>query len=388
MGKRISLGLIFTVNEGWIGGTYYILNLIQALGTLPDRDQPKILILSYLKTDYEAAQQTGYRYLQYHNPYQYKRNWMEALVNKCYKIAFGKNIIDKRLSGKEVSAIFPAVDDEVFNLVPHKIYWMPDFQHCHYPQFFEDWELVQRNQFLSKLGAGKSRLILSSAAAADDWERTPFEKKCPVTVIPFAVTHPPINEYNKELLLQQFGLPSKYFIVCNQFWQHKNHKVVLEAIQILHQSGVYCNVVFTGKPDDYRQPNYYNTLLAYINEKGIASQLHFLGLIDRKAQLCLMQHAIAVIQPSLFEGWSTVVEDAKHLGTPVIASNIAVHKEQLGDEGTFFYATNANALAEHLLQFLQNKVSVTQMNYSLNIKQFGKRFYSMLKSVVEEGEKS
>jgi glycosyltransferase involved in cell wall biosynthesis len=35
-----------------------------------------------------------------------------------------------------------------------------------------------------------------------------------------------------------------------------------------------------------------------------------------------------VIQPSLFEGWSTVVEDAKAIGRPLIVSDLPVHKEQ------------------------------------------------------------
>lgn len=386
MGKRISLGLLFTVNEGWIGGTYYILNLIHALGTLPDAEQPNLVILSTRTADYEVAQQTGYRYLQYRNPYQYKRNWLEAAVNKGLRMLLGNDVIDKRLSGKEVSAIFPAVDDAVFDQVPHKIYWMPDFQHCYYPQFFEAWELAHRNQFLAKVGAGNSRLVLSSAAAAADWAQTAFQKHCPVTVIPFAVTHPPIDGYAIETLLQQFGLPAQYFIVCNQFWQHKNHMVVLQAIQALQQAGVTCHVVFTGKPDDYRNPGYYNQLLAFIDAAGIASQVHLLGLIDRGAQLCLMQHAVAVIQPSLFEGWSTVVEDAKALGTAVIASNLAVHQEQLGSNGTYFNATDAEALAEIIATYLQQGVSVPPIDYSLHIQQFGKRFYSMLQQVVAGNE--
>ncbi len=37
----------------------------------------------------------------------------------------------------------------------------------------------------------------------------------------------------------------------------------------------------------------------------------FLGFIDRGEQLQLMKNSIAIVQPSLFEGWSTVVEDTK-----------------------------------------------------------------------------
>jgi len=57
--------------------------------------------------------------------------------------------------------------------------------------------------------------------------------------------------------------------------------------------------------------------------------VQLLGVIPRADQIQVLRCAAAVVQPSLFEGWSTVIEDAKALGRPVIASDIAVHREQL-----------------------------------------------------------
>lgn len=42
----------------------------------------------------------------------------------------------------------------------------------------------------------------------------------------------------------------------------------------------------------------------------------------------LMKHAIAIINPSLFEGGSTTVEEAKSLLKVIILSGIPVHREQ------------------------------------------------------------
>jgi glycosyltransferase involved in cell wall biosynthesis len=36
-----------------------------------------------------------------------------------------------------------------------------------------------------------------------------------------------------------------------------------------------------------------------------------------------------MFQPSLYEGWSTTIEEAIYLGTPIVASDLQVHKEQL-----------------------------------------------------------
>jgi len=49
-----------------------------------------------------------------------------------------------------------------------------------------------------------------------------------------------------------------------------------------------------------------------------------------------MQAAAAVVNPSLFEGWSTSVEEAKSLAVPMVLSDLRVHREQTDDCGVFF----------------------------------------------------
>ena len=70
-------------------------------------------------------------------------------------------------------------------------------------------------------------------------------------------------------------------------------------------------MVFTGAQHDWRNPNYFNELEAFVKENDIKKNIMFLGLIDRREQLQMMNNAEAVIQSSKFEGWSTVIEDAK-----------------------------------------------------------------------------
>lgn len=72
----------------------------------------------------------------------------------------------------------------------------------------------------------------------------------------------------------------------------------------------------------------------------------FLGLIPYQDVAALMQGAVAMINPSLFEGWSTTVEEAKSLGKRIILSNIPVHMEQNPERGLFFEPHNPEALAD------------------------------------------
>ena len=83
-------------------------------------------------------------------------------------------------------------------------------------------------------------------------------------------------------------------------------------------------------------------------------EIYFLGFIDRIDQLVLMENAMAIIQPSLFEGWSTVVEDAKALNQTLIVSDIPVHKEQLKDKGNYFAPNDYDELAQKMREIIIN----------------------------------
>ena len=381
MDKRIKLGLIFSLNERWIGGTYYILNLISALKTLPTEKQPQIIILSNNVNDFKIAQQTNYPFLEFKNPFLSKRNLVEKVIDKINKIIFGKYIIDKSLSQKDVDVIFPANNDNVYKKITNKIYWFADFQHIALPQYFSEDELHNLGAVLQEIGKSQHHLILSSQNAKSYWDKIIIDKNCKVSVIPFAVTHPNIDDEDIKELLIEFNISEPYYIVSNQFWAHKNHIVVLKAILILLQNKNNFQFIFTGKGDDYRNEGFFKTILSFIDENGLNPHVKILGLIDRKKQLKLMQHSLAVIQPSLFEGWSSVIEDAKALRCKIIASNIAVHYEQLGNNGIFFDKNSENDLADKILHN-SNKKGLIEIPYTENVKTFASKFLDVIENSI------
>lgn len=380
MGKRIRLGLIFSVNENWIGGTYYILNLLSALSTLPRQSQPIVTILSKRKSDYAAAKKTGYPFLHYHNPFAYKRNFVEAAVNELSLILFKKDLIDKRISSKKINILFPAINDPCFDRISRKIYWFPDFQHIFYPEFFSAHELDRRNEIIRHIATGTDVLVLSSQAAKRDWDSINQATNCTVRVIPFAVTHLSIQDLRIEDLLKEFQIEKDYFIISNQFWKHKNHLIVLKAIAGLRKQGLKYQFVFTGKEDDVRDPGYFESLKTFITENNLISNIKLLGLIDRRKQLKLMSHAKAVIQPSLYEGWSTVIEDAKSLGKLVIASDIPVHREQLNYTEYFFNPHDVSELVEKIEKATVNEDVSKSLEYKTAVKVFAQSFIDTLKA--------
>ena len=116
---------------------------------------------------------------------------------------------------------------------------------------------------------------------------------------------------------------------------------------------------------DYRGTGHVDQFLQAIQRGGIHDSVYLLGFLDREEQLHLMRSALAVIQPSRFEGWSTVVEDCKALGQRLILSDLDVHREQAPPNSVFFPVGNSSELSKKIRDFLSDAPS-----YWINCREF------------------
>ena len=145
-----------------------------------------------------------------------------------------------------------------------------------------------------------------------------------------------VNEISQDLIFYRNGR-------CR-----KNHIVVFKAIKELYEKYPDSDItfVFTGEMNDYRNPQYIEELKSFL--PSIENHVKILGFIDRTDQIALMKNSEFVIQPSLFEGWGTVLEDAKVLDKTVLLSDIAVHREQKSDKCVLFDPNDYSTLASVL----------------------------------------
>ena len=380
MGKRIKLGLIFSYNEDWIGGSYYILNLIAALNKMPDKKQPLIYILSNSIKDFNSAKDLGYKYLKFYNPYVFEMNLLDRVVDKILQPILGKKIYQKLIIYTKINVLFPATNNDCYDLIKNKIYWFPDFQHLYYPEYFSEIDLIKRNSILSKIASSNKKLVLSSNTSRLDWESMNLFTKCQVFVLPFSVSHPTMLSDNVDEILKEYSISMPYFIVCNQFWKHKNHLIVLKAILACKNTGYNLLVVFTGKYVSNDNTDTFNSFIKFIDLNNLHDNVKILGLIDRDKQLSLMKSSIAVVQPSLFEGWSTVIEDAKALRKQVIASDIPVNREQISENVVFFNPSNEFELANSLKLSSEMDFKEVECDYESKILNFGTNFLELIQN--------
>lgn len=380
MAQKKRIGIIYNFDENWIGGAYYIQNLIRSLNYLPVKEQMQLRVLVKDKSRFEELQKaTGYpklKFIQYKPHY----NKIELVINRVTQ-----KILKKRLFVKKIKLdwIFPLYGiPQDLQHIKGLIFWIPDLQEKYLPSFFSPEEVRNRQLICENIVKLNHPIVFSSYAALNDFMSFFPDSKNKKTVLQFAVTHPNLNLLNVEIVKAKYGIKGDYFFSPNQFWQHKNHLIIIEAVKILRDKGINVKVVFTGKEHDYRNPDYTHNLKQKVVDYQLQNEILFLGFIDRIDQLVLMKNAQAVIQPSLFEGWSTVVEDAKALSKTLIVSNIAVHKEQLENKAYYFLPNDYNELSLKMIEVINNPIYKLSYNvdYSENIKRFARN----LKTIIEK----
>jgi len=233
--------------------------------------------------------------------------------------------------------------------------WIPDLQHCFLPELFEPADITRRNDMFRKFSES-GLIVFSSETSRDDFRRQYPEASAELEVWSFC-GNPGDELFTTEPspVVERYKLPERFFLVANQFWKHKDHALVVEALIRLKEEGLSVPVVFTGALRDYRGTGHIDEILQSIQRGGIHNSVHLFGFLDRNEQLHLMRSALAVIQPSRFEGWSTVVEDCKALGQRLILSDLKVHREQAPPDSDFFPTGDSVALAAKVKQLFTER---------------------------------
>lgn len=355
-----SIIFIATGGKAWIGGLYYLKNAIYTL--FKNNKISKTTKIYIIASKDNTTLFDSFLVYQNVQILVYKNSVLSRIIKKVtYKILDKTFDLELYFMSKKynIDYIYPVSSTPYLFLEDKSVYWIPDFQHIHLPNMFSEDEIKWRNKTYSYIAENHKNLILSSKNAFNDYRHLFPRYTQNVHVFNFesyiADDIKGIDIKFMEDTINKYELPKKFLFLPNQFWKHKNHITAFKAIEFLvNEKEKDICLVCTGNTLDYRDRDYFNYLLGYIKENKLESNIKILGFISRQEQLALMKASEVVIQPSLFEGWSTVVEDAKALNKDIILSNIDVHYEQRNDKCIFFDRENYKELGEIINNFIIN----------------------------------
>ncbi len=258
---------------------------------------------------------------------------------------------DETMRENGVDCVFSVVMEPRLDVSVPLMVWIYDVQHHHFPELLSGRERRERDMVLTRESERATRLIAKSTSVAQDVEQFFPGARGKVRILNW-VSQIPAGAYDNAPahVARKYNLPETFFYLPNQFWMHKNHTLVVDALERLRARNVYPVVVCTGKPHDDRNAEYVGELLSKIFALNLREQFLVLGSVPRADVYALMRQSLAVLNPSRFEGFGLSVSEAKSLGKRVLVSDLPSLREQDAPGARYFNGNDAQELADNLEQ--------------------------------------
>lgn len=106
-----------------------------------------------------------------------------------------------------------------------------------------------------------------------------------------------------------------------------------------------------------------------------------LGVVTYEEVFSLIKFSKAVINPSLFEGWSSTVEECKSVGKNMILSDLSVHKEQYPTE-TFFDKSSFASFKSVIRNYEKNNLDHYKNLLEDRTNKFGSKYVKILEELI------
>lgn len=388
MTTTLRIGFLYYFHDrDWMGGKNYFSSLFSAVHRVAAHDVELVLFKGHktqtsLAQDFPFLQVVNTPLLDRHHPLWLLRQLMRLPSKRRWDPVFGRLLQQQRIH--VLSHAHPLLAK---NAAVKSLAWLPDFQFFRLPEQWQAQELKGVQEIYAHSCRTSDALLVSSHAARADLQS--FAPWCdkPQHVLHFVSSPVDIARLpTLQTLRARYDVPAHYFHLPNQFWTHKNHQLVIEALGALKARGREVTVVCTGNTDDPRQPAHFERLMARRDALNLQSNFRVLGMVPYADMQGLMLHAHAVINPSRFEGWSTSVEEAKSMGQQLLLSDLPVHREQAPAGARYFGVDDVPALTEALM-FAQDQPAgqgrhaAPQADYEKRLRDFGDAYLQIVRNL-------
>ncbi len=374
----------FTLIGGgkWTGGRNYLLNLLKILSRYESKRVMPVLFVGMDCSNDDLAP-----FLQLSNIQIVRASCFDADKNRANLVRallFGRaNDVMAQFFKNNIDVIFEAAQFFGWRIKKPVIAWIPDFQHRILPDLFPWLAKIKREiGFRAQMLSGRI-IMLSSNDAKESCEQFYPSSRKKIDVVSFSIAPTAfIKTEQDEAIVRGYGINAPFFFLPNQFWKHKNHCLVIEAMALLRERGQRVLVVASGAQVDARHPDYFQNFNKRIKQLDLTEDFRLLGVIPYEHIGSLMRTSLALLNPSLFEGWSTTVEEARFWGVPMLLSDLKVHKEQMNEGAVYFDRYSPLSLANCLMSFLPLDVAIRQSTFAEAQKQAETRARAYAESFV------
>ena len=216
-----------------------------------------------------------------------------------------------------------------------------DLQHRLQPEFPEvsaggEWEF---REYLFRNGCRYATLILADSEVGKE-DVLAFYGPYGVTedrirvlpYLPAPYLAADVSETEQQRVRAMYDLPERYLFYPAQFWPHKNHGRIIQALGLLKQErNQKISMVFCGSHSGKIREQNFREVMSLTMQLGLEEQVRYLGYVIEEDMSSIYAQAAGLIMPTFFGPTNIPILEAWALGCPVLTSDIRGVREQAGD---------------------------------------------------------
>ena len=235
-----------------------------------------------------------------------------------------------------------------------------DLQHRLQPEFPEvsangEWE---RREYLFRNGTRYATLLLADSevgkedilnfygsygVTSDQVEVLPYLPACYLAV--------DVSESERQRVRNAYHLPERYLFYPAQFWPHKNHTRVVQALGLLKQEHkLKIPVVFCGSYTGEIRERVFREVMSLSAQLGLEKEIYYLGYVPDEDISGIYAEAVALVMPTFFGPTNIPILEAWAFGCSVLTSDIRGIREQVQDAAILVDPRSVEAIANGIYQ--------------------------------------
>ena len=229
-----------------------------------------------------------------------------------------------------------------------------------YPEYAGGFATKLYTSMVTAAAQGSAYIItLSEASKRDVAEQLdyPAERVVPIHLAPKESYHPQLGRERDQAVQKKYNLPDDPFILyLGGFDVRKQVTQLLSAYTFIEKAhGEYTPLVLAGHEPEWREPLFPDLRRAAANLDIPEENLYWIGYVDEDDKPSLYRLAEVFVYPSVYEGFGLPILEAMASGTPVVANNIPVFDEIVGDGAFLIEAGSATKMGGAMLALLEQK---------------------------------
>jgi glycosyltransferase involved in cell wall biosynthesis len=231
-----------------------------------------------------------------------------------------------------------------------------DLQHRLQPEFPEvsangEWG---RREYLFRNGCRHATLLLADSEVGKEdilhfygeYGVTPDMVKI-LPYLPACYLRVNVSASERFRVRAAYGLPEKYLFYPAQFWPHKNHARIIQAVGSLKREyNFQIPIVLCGTYTGAVRERTFHEVMSLSAQLGLKRDIRHLGYVPDEDMSALYAEAVALIMPTFFGPTNIPVLEAWALGCPVLTSDIRGIREQVGDAAVLADPRSVESIAE------------------------------------------